>query len=271
MQYTKPFLKWPGGKFRLLDKILSRLPAGRRLVEPFAGSGAVFLNASHDACLVCDLNPDLIGLFNTLQRCGTPFIERCGKLFSPRYNTSTAFYRFRDRFNTSTDAEERAALFLYLNRHAYNGLVRYNASGKFNVPFGSYAAPYFPKAELQAFLKKCATCEIVFAVRDFRETFAALRPGDVVYGDPPYVPLSPTANFTTYAGNVFGPEEQKALAAAARAAAARGVPVLLSNHDTPVTRALYDGAQTQSFAVRRTISCNGAQRGHAPELLAVFP
>lgn len=270
MHYTKPFLKWPGGKFRLLDKILSRLPAGRRLVEPFAGSGAVFLNAPHRAFLICDVNPDLIGLFSTLQRRGAPFIERCGTLFTPKHNTEKNYYKLRDAFNASTDTEERAALLLYLNRHAYNGLVRYNASGKFNVPFGRYVAPYFPKAELSAFLDKCAACDVVFAVRDFRETFAELQPGDVVYGDPPYVPLSATSNFTAYAGNVFGSAEQEALALAAREAAAKGIPVLLSNHNTPTTQALYAGARMQTFPVRRTISCNGAQRGHAPELLAVF-
>ena len=196
MDLTRPFLKWAGGKYRLLDRLLPSIPAGARLVEPFVGSGAVFLNAGFTSYLLCDLNADLIGLYRTLRR----FIAEARALFTPGNNTQEAFLRLREAFNASSDAEERSALFLYLNRHSYNGLVRYNSKGIYNVPFGKYKAPYFPERELTAFLDKLRGCDVTFAVQDFRSTFAALRPGDVVYCDPPYAPVSATANFTSYTG-----------------------------------------------------------------------
>lgn len=139
------------------------------------------------------------------------------------------------------------------------------------MPFGKYKAPYFPERELTAFLDKLRGCDVTFAVQDFRSTFAALRPGDVVYCDPPYAPVSATANFTSYTGGGFGVQEQSDLASEASAAAKRGVPVVLSNHDVPLIRELYADARLESFPVQRFISCNGARRGAARELLAVFP
>lgn len=177
MDLTRPFLKWAGGKYRLLDRLLPSIPAGARLVEPFVGSGAVFLNAGFACYLLCDLNADLIGLYRTLRRDGERFIAEARALFTPGNNTQEAFLRLRETFNVSSDAEERSVLFLYLNRHSYNGLVRYNSKGIYNVPFGKYKAPYFPERELTAFLDKLRGCDVTFAVQDFRSTFAALRPG----------------------------------------------------------------------------------------------
>ena len=271
MDLTRPFLKWAGGKYRLLDRLLPSIPAGARLVEPFVGSGAVFLNAGFACYLLCDLNADLIGLYRTLRRDGERFIAEARALFTPGNNTQEAFLRLRETFNASSDAEERSVLFLYLNRHSYNGLVRYNSKGIYNVPFGKYKAPYFPERELTAFLGKLRGCDVTVAVQDFRSTFAALRPGDVVYCDPPYAPVSATANFTSYTGGGFGVQEQIDLASEASAAAKRGVPVVLSNHDVPLIRELYADARLESFPVQRFISCNGARRGAARELLAVFP
>ena len=202
---------------------------------------------------------------------GRGTVHRGGALFTPGNNTQEAFLRLRETFNASSDAEERSVLFLYLNRHSYNGLVRYNSKGIYNVPFGKYKAPYFPERELTAFLDKLRGCDVTFAVQDFRSTFAALRPGDVVYCDPPYAPVSATANFTSYTGGGFGVQEQIDLASEASAAAKRGVPVVLSNHDVPLIRELYADARLESFPVQRFISCNGARRGAARELLAVFP
>ena len=180
MDLTRPFLKWAGGKYRLLDRLLPSIPAGARLVEPFVGSGAVFLNAGFACYLLCDLNADLIGLYRTLRRDGERFIAEARALFTPGNNTQEAFLRLRETFNASSDAEERSVLFLYLNRHSYNGLVRYNSKGIYNVPFGKYKAPYFPERELTAFLDKLRGCDVTFAVQDFRSTFAALRPGQVL-------------------------------------------------------------------------------------------
>lgn len=264
----RPFLKWAGGKFRLVNRIGARLPQGQRLVEPFVGSGAVWLNADFPQALLADVNPDLIQLYSTLKAHGDDFIAYCRTFFTPENNTPDRYYALRDRFNDTGDAWEKSALFLYLNRHGFNGLCRYNSAGTFNVPFGRYRRPYFPADEMRFFQAKSAHAEFLCA--DFRTVMQNLELGDVVYCDPPYVPLSDTANFTDYARGGFGPEEQRLLAVLAEDAARRGIPVLISNHATGFTRAAYGSAEVESFAVQRFISADGAHRGAVQELLALF-
>jgi DNA adenine methylase len=268
--YNKPFLKWAGGKYRILDTILHELPSGARFVEPFAGSCAVYLNAPFPEALVCDRNRDLISLYRHIQREGENFIQYCASFFTSDKNTRDTYLYLRDTFNNTSDSEKRAALLLYLNRHAFNGLVRYNSKGLFNVPFGKYTRPYFPLEELRTFRRKTQSTDTQFRAMDFRVAFAGLKAGDVVYCDPPYVPLSATASFTAYAGNVFNDRDQRDLAALARNAWQKGVVVVLSNHDTALVKSLYPEAKIKRFTVRRCISCNGDNRGVAPELLAVY-
>lgn len=270
MERTRPALKWAGGKYRLLDGILAELPAGARLVEPFVGSGAVFLNSDYPAYLLCDVNADLILFHRTLAERKAGFVAECRELFADG-NSSDVFYRRRERFNSGADGEERAALFLYLNRHGYNGLVRYNSRGVFNVPFGRHARPRFPDREMAAFVAKLERCDVEFRHCDFREAFSLLRRGDVVYCDPPYLPLSDTAKFTAYSGHVFALADQEALAALAADAAAAGVRLVMSNHSGEAARRLYRGAtRIREFSVRRSISCVGSGRGEVGEVLAVY-
>ena len=267
---AKPFLKWAGGKYRLLDTILNVLPTGGRFVEPFAGSCAVYQNCNFSNALVCDLNADLIALYQHLQHEGDDFIAYCQSFFTLANNTKERYLNLRERFNASRNSRLRGALLLYLNRHAFNGLVRYNAKGGFNVPFGRYAKPYFPLGELRAFHRKTQEIKTEFVRADFRAVFAQLQADDVVYCDPPYVPLSKTANFTAYASGGFSPEDQQDLINLALAAQQKGIPVIVSNHDTEVTRALYAKAEIHQFQVRRFISCDRGNRARAPELLAIY-
>lgn len=268
--YIRPPLKWAGGKYRLLDRIISALPSGKRLVEPFVGSGAVFLNADYPSFLLCDLNEDLINFFRWLSAEKYAFIARSKEYFSPDFNCQGKFYELRERFNSIPYGEERAAVFLYLNRHGFNGLVRYNSKGEFNTPFGRYASPYFPHKEMGAVADKATRCELEFVVKDFREIFSSLHPGDVIYCDPPYVTLSDTANFTSYTSSQFSHKDQEDLSECASAASRKGHTVVLSNHDTPFSRGIYRDAACVSFPVQRFISCDGKNRGKAQELLAVF-
>ena len=154
MKKTRAFLKWAGGKYALVDSITARLPQGRVLVEPFVGAGSVFLNTDYEAYLLADINPDLIDFYNLLKSAPEAVIQQARALFSPVNNQRDAYFELRAAFNQCHEAQERAALFLYLNRHGYNGLCRYNKKGGFNVPFGKYKAPYFPEAELWAFAEK---------------------------------------------------------------------------------------------------------------------
>ncbi len=268
---VRPFLKWAGNKFRIIDRVKKKLPEGKRLVEPFTGSGAVFLNTDYEEYLLCDSNRDLIELYTILRDEGETFIEEAHYYFNGQYNNEESYYELREEFNVARKHEKRAALFLFLNRHGYNGLCRYNSKGRFNVPFGRYKRPYFPEKEMRAFHQKAQRAE--FVLSDFEQTMKQTRKGDVVYCDPPYVPLSASANFTSYAAGGFSMEQQQQLADLARQVAARHIPVLISNHSTPLTRRIYEEAGAdcgRAFSVQRYISCNGKQRNMASELLALF-
>jgi len=266
----RPFLKWAGNKFRIMDKIHNMLPVeGKRLIEPFAGSAAVFLNTNYERYLVSDSNPDLINLYNTLKKEGTDFISYCNRYFTEKNNTSEKYYYYREQFNKTTDIRKRSALFIYLNRHGYNGLCRYNAKGGFNVPFGRYKRPYFPQKEMEFFYKKSR--QATFKVSSFENTIIKAKKGDVVYCDPPYVPLSSSANFTSYSAGGFSMQEQQQLAELAERTSQRGIPVLISNHKTSSTDKIYKSAKRHEyFTVRRYISCNGKKRNCAGEVLALF-
>jgi DNA adenine methylase len=264
----RPFLKWAGNKYRIVDKVVSMLPEGSRLVEPFCGSGAVFLNTDFESYLLADVNPDLISLYMILQVEGQSFIDYAKTFFIPENNHPEAYYEFRETFNHTKDAYEKSALFIYLNRHGYNGLCRYNGSGRFNVPFGRYHKPYFPEAEMQYFSDKSRKAQ--FVCGHFTQAMDTAVEGDVVYCDPPYVPLTVTANFTTYSKHGFGLNEQMDLALKAQELADRGVPVLISNHCNEFTQNVYSASKIRTFDVQRLISCDGSGRGKAPELLALF-
>lgn len=269
-KYIRSPLKWAGGKYRILNRVLAALPPGSRLVEPFLGSGAVFLNSQYPSYLLADLNADLIDFFKELSKGGEEFIGLCQSYFTSATNSPNFFYAQREAFNHSAPGPKRAALFLYLNRHAYNGLMRYNTSGFFNTPFGRYARPYFPDRELRAMLNKFKGADVTFAKQSFEHSFAALRPGDVVYCDPPYLAMSQTSKFTSYTSKGFDAAAQAALAQAACAAQKKGCPVVISNHATETALSLYKNAQIELFDVSRSISCKAGGRGGVGELLAVY-
>jgi DNA adenine methylase len=265
----KPFLKWAGAKTQLVMKLRPLFPEGDyRFIEPFVGSGVVFLNTLYRSSLLSDSNQDIISLYSVLKRKPQKFIQRCKELFISENNSEKQFYKLRDEFNACDDVERRASLFLYLNRHCFNGLCRYNKKGKFNTPFGRYDRVYFPEDAMAAFAEKLKTAQL--QRNDFRAVLLKATTGDVVYCDPPYVPLTATASFTNYAAGGFSEEDQKDLHKYASDAAERGAVVILSNHDTPFTRKLYRHARVIPVMVSRTISCDGQNRNKAKEIIAVF-
>lgn len=266
----RAFLKWAGGKYGLSEAIGKLLPKGDRLIEPFVGAGSIFLNSDYQDYLLNDINQDLINLYNHLKNMPQQFIDDSKKLFCPETNQAEAYYQFRAEFNSCTDTYQRSLLFLYMNRHGFNGLCRYNKSGGYNVPFGKYKKPYYPEAELEFFAEKAQ--KATFVCKGYRDMFSESKSGDVIYCDPPYVPLSKTANFTSYAGNGFGLDEQADLANAAEEVShGKAIPVLISNHDTIWTRKIYANANNiKSINVARTISQKGAGRKKVAELMVLY-
>lgn len=183
---TKPavkyrsFLKWAGGKYRLLDKIVPLLPKKTCLIEPFVGAGSIFLNSHYESYILADINPDLIMVFNTIKVFGEKYIHACRQLFEHPYaNTPERYYQLRQEFNTETDDFYRAILFLYLNRFGYNGLCRYNKKKEFNVPFGAYKKHYFPEKELLFFYQKAQQAQ--FICTDFQNSLLLADKKSTVY------------------------------------------------------------------------------------------
>lgn len=265
----RAFLKWAGGKFKLIEALKEHLPQGERLVEPFVGAGSVFLNTDYDHYLLCDINQDLINLYKIVQSDPEKYIKAAKALFVPEMNQKEAYYKIRSSFNETKDPFKRSVYFLYMNRHGFNGLCRYNRKGGFNVPFGSYKKPYFPENEIRAFSEKAQRAE--FRCIGYEQAIDMTKDGDVVYCDPPYAPLSSTASFTTYVGAGFSLDDQALLARKSRhTAIERGIPVLISNHDIPLTRELYHGATFGSIQVQRNISQKGSGRKKVDELMALY-
>ncbi|EPL7665902.1 Dam family site-specific DNA-(adenine-N6)-methyltransferase, partial [Escherichia coli] len=200
-EFERSIFKWAGGKFGVLEQIFRYLPEGKRLIEPFVGGGAVFMNAGYQENLLNDVNADLINFYKTLQREAHSLITLAHRFFLD-YNTQEGFLAVRNAFNKQVyDDLHRAAAFLFLNRHCFNGLTRYNQAGEFNVGYGKYKTPYFPLQEMEAFLGAEGRSE--FVCGDFAAVIEGAGEGDVIFCDPPYEPLPNTEGFTNYSGHDF--------------------------------------------------------------------
>lgn len=267
--WRRPFLKWAGGKYSLLPELDRLIPAGKRLIEPFVGGGSVFLNSDkHERFLLADINADLINLYQMLAVAPDSVIAEAIKAFR-HLNDAENYTAIREAFNAwQLNATERAAAFLYLNRHCFNGLMRYNLDGFFNVGWGKYKAPYFPEKELMAFRKKSSAC--VFMNAGFERTLRLAGDGDVVYCDPPYEPMPGTAGFTSYASGGFSWDSQVALAESCVAAHQRGAKVFISNSTAPRVIELYErhGFTLHRVNARRSISSKGSTRETANDIVA---
>jgi len=263
-----PFLKWAGGKGQLLDVILPRLPAEipGTYVEPFIGGGAVFFELARLGRIrkakLFDRNRDLVDTYLAVR----DDVEAVLMALAPHKNDEDYYYQVRAIDPATLSLPARAARTIFLNRVGYNGLYRVNSSGRFNVPFGRYRNPrILDDVGLRSASRALSCAEI--AVADFEDSCATATAGDVVYLDPPYIPLSPTANFTAYAEGRFGEEEHKRLASTFAKLVDRGAYALLSNSDTELSRTLYAGFKQVSVEANRAINSKADKRGPVFELL----
>ncbi|MCN0046502.1 MULTISPECIES: Dam family site-specific DNA-(adenine-N6)-methyltransferase [Salmonella] len=269
-EFERSIFKWAGGKFGVLEQIFRYLPEGKRLIEPFVGGGAVFMNAGYQENLLNDVNADLINFYKTLQREAHSLITLAHRFFQD-YNTQEGYLAVRNAFNKQVyDDLHRAVAFLFLNRHCFNGLTRYNQAGEFNVGYGKYKTPYFPLQEMEAFLGAEGRSE--FVCGDFAAVIEAAGEGDVIFCDPPYEPLPNTEGFTNYSGHDFKFEEQKRLVSLLTDAHRRGAKVLITNSGAPNIRELYhdSGFRVEPLFARRSVSCKGDTRGVAHDVLGIL-
>jgi DNA adenine methylase len=265
-----PVIKWVGGKTKLLPELTARLPPRfERYYEPFAGGAALFFRVAPERAVLADYNADLIGLYTCLTRDVAGVIRKLE--YHRTEHSEEHYYATRTRWNDREmpwSTADRAATFIYLNKTCFNGLWRVNRSGAFNVPIGRYTDP--PICVPDA-LRAASTLlgRATLRCDDYRAVVADARRGDFLYFDPPYDPVTPTANFTSYTAGAFGPDEQRALAETARGLVASGCRVMLSNSDTPYIRSLYRDFHIDRVKCSRAINSNAAKRGDVDEVIII--
>ncbi len=262
-----PFLKWAGGKGQLLPPILSRMPAEivGTYVEPFIGGGAVFFELARlgriTRAKLFDRNAELIATYRAVR----DDVEAVIAALARHHNDEEHYYDVRALDPQDLEPAERAARTIFLNRVGFNGLYRVNASGEFNVPFGRYKNPRIcDEHGLRLASQALRIAEI--EVADFEESCARVEPGDVVYLDPPYLPVSRTASFTSYSG-AFGEDDHRRLASVFASLVDRGAFALLSNSDTKLARQLYAGFKITTVQATRAINSKADRRGAVREIL----
>ncbi|EMC9360088.1 Dam family site-specific DNA-(adenine-N6)-methyltransferase [Proteus mirabilis] len=269
---NKTILKWAGSKARIMDKLIPHLPKARRLVEPFAGSCAVMMNTEYEEYLIADANQDLINLYRSVSK--NPDVMACSDLYDwKQQNNEESYYQARKLFNLDKQeldavlTNKQSARFLYLNRHCFNGLCRYNAKDEFNVPFGKYKNVYFPEKEIYQFAEKAVNA--IIACLEWQDTLSLVDFGDGVYCDPPY--MGDGGSFTKYHHTDFTHAQQIELAQALKALnQSRGNPITVSN--SIHAKELYAdlGFIIHEIDAPRSISANG-NRQSAKEIIAVLP
>ncbi|STD27878.1 DNA adenine methylase [Edwardsiella tarda] len=258
---NKTPLKWAGSKARIMNELRQYLPAGQRLVEPFGGACTVMMNTDYPGYLIADVLPDLVNTHKMIASAPDELVNRTRALFACG-NFADMYYGHRMDFNTAAvDPLHRAAVFLYLNRHGYNGLCRYNQHGHFNVPFGNHKKPYFPEAEIDAFAEKAQHATFICA--SYEETLAMVKPGDVIYCDPPY-----DGTFSSYHTSKFSEDDQYRLASILERLASEGFPIIASNSNTLLVQSLYRNFKRHCVGVKRSIGATAdSRRGPASELI----
>ena len=291
---ARPFLKWAGGKRQMLPEIQARLPADieqcTTYVEPFVGAGAVLFhlleNYEFENVHIADINPELILCYRTLQSSAPVVITHLQALVKA-YPSDTEerkdfYYAVRQEWNDSVpllnelsndDQALRVAQTLFLNKTCFNGLFRVNRKGEFNVPTGRYVNPSFPTEEALLEVQE-ALQDVTIHLASFEKCIEWVDENTFVYFDPPYRPLSETANFVSYSKGDFNDDDQRRLAALFHTLNEQEVNLLLSNSDPTNTvpdddffDALYAGFQIDRVNANRAINSNPDRRGAITELL----
>jgi len=291
---ARPVLKWAGGKRQLLEEIYARFPAEYASYhEPFLGGGAVFFDLSPDEGTVNDTNPRLVDFYEVVRDRPDELVERLREFDDPESEPDpdlafdehdrrgdaieNYYYQQRARFNRrpcgedwpadDDDRLEEAALLLYLNRTCYNGLYRENADGGFNVPIGRYADPDWVQADRVRGASRVLEGTALHNA-DFEYVLEAAEEGDVVYFDPPYEPMSATANFAEYSAEGFGRDDQERLLETARELDERGVAVVLSNSGVMYGPCDDAGFHVDREGATRAINSDATNRDEVDEIVA---
>ena len=270
-------LKWVGGKKRIAKEIVSFFPAEfNSYIEPFLGGASVFLEASPRQAYLSDLNPSLINFYVALRDAPKKLINKAEK-YELEYNSLASqalkkafYYKVRQEYNEEAKKNntEHAARFLFLNKTSFNGLYRENSKGEFNVPFNNKEKlVLFDKQNI--FQNSQALSGAHLSTSTFSDAAMKARKGDLVYFDPPYIPLSSTSAFTDYTKSSFGPEAQIQLRDIASQLVSRGSTVVLSNSYSPEVKRLYKDFELHELRINRLVAASNSSRGSISEYLIV--
>ncbi|MHA1232725.1 MAG: DNA adenine methylase [Candidatus Helarchaeota archaeon] len=266
----RPFLKWAGGKRQLIPQMSKYFPKKfKKYIEPFVGGGAIFFYLLPRDAILIDINSELINTYKVIKNNVQDLIISLKK----HKNEKAYFYKIRnlDRdlkiFKNLSDVE-RASRTIYLNRCCYNGLYRVNSKGQFNVPFGKYKNPNFcDERNLLAVHKALKNAKIIND--SFEKCLDFAERGDFIYLDPPYVPISNSANFTSYTKDNFGKKDQIKLYNVFKILDERGCKVMLSNSYNDFILELYKDYKINILQAKRVINSDATKRGEINEVLII--
>ncbi len=270
----RPFVKWAGGKRQLLPVIANHIPDEfERYFEPFLGGGAVFFHlASKDKrtkWFISDLNSDLIMSYVVIRDRAKDLISSL-ELHAENYSKNSSAYYYKIRESNPKNQIDKVSRLIFLNRTCFNGLYRVNSKGKFNVPLGRYVNPNIVNKEnLLAISELFQAREIYIKCQDFEDALRNVGSGDFVYLDPPYQPVSTTANFTSYTKSEFNLEDQERLYSRFKSLDKKGAKVLLSNSKSKEILALFKEYSSGIIKINanRSINSVSSRRSGHTELL----
>lgn len=264
----KPFVKWAGGKRKLIGIITQYLPKHwNTYIEPFVGGGALLFHLQPKTAIISDTNSELINAYRVIKENPYKLIELLEHMKS--HHSKEYYYYIRDKF-LPKDNIEKAARFIYLNRTCFNGLWRVNKQGKFNVPMGRYKNPKIvDRDNILAVHNYLSNNDITILNEDFEKVSLLAKPGDLVYFDPPYLPSDGSSKFTSYTSDNFGMEDHIRLRDTFQKLSSQGVFVILSNSDSPIIRELYRDFTIVEIETSRFINSRGNARRGWKELLII--
>ena len=265
---TKPFLKWVGGKRQLLPDIRPLIPElSGRYFEPFMGGAAVFFDIAPQQAYLRDINEELVNCYCQVRDHADELLADLKRHIYDKdyYYEVRNLDRYEDAYAKLSDIE-RASRLIFLNRTGFNGMYRVNRKGQFNIPFGRYANPTIANETLIR-EASAALQQADIRCQPYLTLLSEAKAGDFIYFDPPYLPVSKTANFTAYAADDFTLSDQEELAGLCRMLDQKQVKFLLSNTYHEVITSLYEGFDFIKIEARRAINSKADKRQAVPEIL----
>ncbi|MGK7930539.1 MAG: DNA adenine methylase [Microcystaceae cyanobacterium] len=265
---AKPFLKWVGGKSQLLPEIQKRFPSQyERYFEPFVGGGAVFFFLQPQKSVLVDINSELINTYITIRdHLDELIIDLKRHIYDKDYYYSIRSADRNSEYKNWSNIQ-KASRFIYLNKTCYNALYRVNSKQQFNTPFGRYKNPTILDEKTLRACSKILQNNVELIAGEFSIVESMITPKDFIYFDPPYVPLTQTANFTSYSQKGFNETMQKELCCLCHRLNNKGISFMLSNSSAPLVLELYKSFNLQFVQASRSINSKGNKRGKIAEVL----